>query len=254
VSHEPTPVVITPDVLLRAIADHEELAATCAALPGMTRERAQRLLRGVAMALQRPLPPASAPAAPASHAAPRASAPVAAAPLHRPRADVLSANDLSPKHPARSAAAPASAAATRHAAPASPAHRVRMFSDGASRGNPGPAGAGAVIVDAQGRVLKRLGKYIGRETNNIAEYAGVILGLRGALEMGAREIDVRADSELMIKQLKGDYRVKNEGLKPLFAEAQALLRKFDKFTLRHVPREENTLADEMSNRAIDEKM
>jgi ribonuclease HI len=81
-----------------------------------------------------------------------------------------------------------------------------------------------------------------------------LIGLRGALEIGARDIEVRADSELMIKQLKGEYRVKNEGLKPLFAEAVALLKQFEKVKLRHVPREENKLADEMSNRAIDEKM
>ncbi len=217
-SNESPSVVITPGALLHAIAVHEELAATCAALPGLTRERAQRLLHGIAVALQR------VEAAPSAPPAPRPN------PIARPAADALSANH-SGQHT-----------------------RVRVFSDGASRGNPGPAGAGAVLLDAQGKVLKRLGKYIGRETNNVAEYAGVILGLRGALEIGAREVDVRADSELMIKQLKGDYRVKNEGLKPLFSEAQALLRKFEKVTLRHVPREENTLADEMSNRAIDEKM
>ena len=78
------------------------------------------------------------------------------------------------------------------------------------------------MLDAGGAVLKRLGKFLGRETNNIAEYQGVLLGLRGALDIGARDIEVRADSELMIKQLKGEYRVKNEGLKPLFAEAQAV--------------------------------
>jgi ribonuclease HI len=134
------------------------------------------------------------------------------------------------------------------------AGRVTVFSDGAARGNPGPAGAGAVILDGEGRVVERLGKFLGRQTNNVAEYEGLLLGLRRALELGAREVDVRADSQLLIRQLEGRYKVKNAGLAPLFNEAQRLLRQFDKVSLRHVPREENALADEMSNRAIDERM
>ena len=138
--------------------------------------------------------------------------------------------------------------------PAGSLKRVQVFSDGAARGNPGPAGAGAVILDQAGHVLARVGKFLGRQTNNVAEYEGLLVGLRRAQELGAREVDVRADSLLMIKQLEGDYRVKNEGLKPLFLEARRLLKQFDKVTLGHVPREQNALADEMSNRAIDEKM
>jgi ribonuclease HI len=150
----------------------------------------------------------------------------------------------------------------REAAPKAEASGLRpqtsagltVFSDGAARGNPGPAGAGAVILDKDGRVVERLGKFLGRQTNNVAEYEGLLLGLRRALELGAREIDVRADSQLLIRQLEGSYRVKNAGLAPLFNEAQRLLRQFDKVSLQHVPREENALADEMSNRAIDERM
>jgi len=132
--------------------------------------------------------------------------------------------------------------------------RVRVFSDGAARGNPGPAGAGAVVLDPRGRVLARVGKFLGKQTNNVAEYEGVILGLKSAKELGATEVEVRADSLLLIRQLEGAYQVKNAALKALHAKAKQLLRSFERVDLRHVPREENTLADEMSNRAIDERM
>jgi ribonuclease HI len=132
--------------------------------------------------------------------------------------------------------------------------RVRVFSDGAARGNPGLAGAGAVVLDEKGNVLARLGRFLGRQTNNVAEYEGLLLGLRRARAMGAREVEVRADSQLLIRQLEGSYAVKNEALRRLHAEALALLRSFDKVELVHVPREENALADEMSNRAIDERL
>ena len=149
------------------------------------------------------------------------------------------------------------AAASKHAVVRKPdgsATAVRVFSDGAARGNPGPAGAGAVLTDASGRVLARLGRYLGSQTNNVAEYQGLLLGLRHAQELGAREIEVRADSQLMIRQLQGRYQVKHPGLKPLHAEALRLLGTFQKVQLEHIPREENSLADEMSNRAIDEEM
>jgi len=132
--------------------------------------------------------------------------------------------------------------------------RVRVFSDGAARGNPGPAGAGAVVLDSDGRVLKKLGRFLGRQTNNVAEYEGLLLGLRWARAHGAREVEVRADSQLLIRQLEGSYAVKNEVLRRLHAEALALLRAFDKYELTHVPREENAAADEMSNRAINEQL
>ena len=132
--------------------------------------------------------------------------------------------------------------------------KVCVYSDGASRGNPGPAGAGAVITDSTGNVLRRLGRFLGPQTNNIAEYQGVLLGLSHALAGGAREVVLRADSELAIRQLQGRYQVKNLGLKPLFAEVQGLLRRFEGVTLEHVRREQNNDADEMSNRAIDERM
>ena len=136
---------------------------------------------------------------------------------------------------------------------AAPVTRAVLYSDGASRGNPGPAGAGAVLVLGEGRVM-RLGKYLGVQTNNVAEYQGVIIGLEKALEVGVRTLDVRADSMLAMMQLKGEWKLKNEGLKPLFERARSLIARFDQVTFRHIPREQNSAADEMSNRAIDEKM
>jgi ribonuclease HI len=132
--------------------------------------------------------------------------------------------------------------------------RVLVWSDGAARGNPGPAGAGAVLTDPEGRVLERRGRFLGHQTNNYAEYQGLLLGLEAARQLGAREVGVRADSELLVRQLEGKYKVRNAGLKPLHEQAVKLLRSFERFDLKHVPREENSLADEMSNRAIDEQM
>ncbi|HZI08385.1 MAG TPA: ribonuclease HI family protein [Archangium sp.] len=132
--------------------------------------------------------------------------------------------------------------------------RMRLFSDGAARGNPGPAGAGAVLVDPEGQVVARLGKYLGTQTNNYAEYMGLLLGLRHARSLGVREVEVLADSELLIRQLEGRYQVKSATLKPLHEEAARLLKEFAKVKLAHVPREKNKAADEMSNRAIDERM
>ena len=138
--------------------------------------------------------------------------------------------------------------------PVQPHRKVRVASDGAARGNPGPAGAGAVLWDEQGRVLERLGKYLGRQTNNVAEYHGLLLGLRRAQQLGAEELEVVADSELMIRQLSGSYQVRAPALRELHSEALSLLKAFRKVKLVHVPRAQNAEADEMSNRAIDEKM
>lgn len=132
--------------------------------------------------------------------------------------------------------------------------RLRVYSDGAARGNPGPAGAGAVLTDASGRVLERVGRYLGVQTNNYAEYMGLLLGLERAKARGAREVEVFADSELMVRQLEGRYQVKSPTLRPLYEEARALLRTFARVRVAHVPRAQNAAADEMSNRAIDERL
>ena len=132
--------------------------------------------------------------------------------------------------------------------------RIRVYSDGAARGNPGPAGAGAVLVEPSGQVVDRLGKYLGTQTNNFAEYMGLILGLKRARDLGVKEVEVYADSELMIRQLGGRYQVKSPTLRPLYEEALGLLEGFSRVKLVHVPREMNAAADEMSNRAIDERL
>jgi ribonuclease HI len=132
--------------------------------------------------------------------------------------------------------------------------RTRLFTDGAARGNPGPAGAGAVIVSPEGHIVAKIGKFLGESTNNVAEYWGLILGLKRAKAMGIKELEVYSDSELLVKQLAGDYAVKAEHLRPLHEEAQALLKAFPQVRVAHIPREENAAADEMSNRAIDERL
>lgn len=134
------------------------------------------------------------------------------------------------------------------------ARRTRLYTDGAARGNPGPAGAGAVILNPEGHIVAKMGKFLGESTNNVAEYMGLILGLKRAKAMGIRELEVFADSELLVKQLAGEYAVKAEHLQPLHAEAKGLLEAFDWIQVRHIPREENGQADAMSNRAIDERL
>jgi ribonuclease HI len=130
----------------------------------------------------------------------------------------------------------------------------RIEFDGGARGNPGPAGFGVVVRDAaDGQELLTYGKFIGNATNNVAEYSGLIAGLTKALELSATSADVYGDSELVIKQMKGEYRVKNEGLRPLYEKATQLSRKFAGVKFTHVRREQNKLADKLYNRAIDKK-
>lgn len=128
-----------------------------------------------------------------------------------------------------------------------------VYSDGASRSNPGLAGAGAVIQDTQGQTFEHLYRYLGdHPTNNMAEYEAAIMGLERAVALEADAVTLRADSELMIKQLRGEYRVKNEALKPLHHRATQLLDQFDQVTLEHISRHLNQKADALANRAIDE--
>ncbi|HEY6001840.1 MAG TPA: ribonuclease HI family protein [Anaeromyxobacter sp.] len=145
-------------------------------------------------------------------------------------------------------------AAAAAAAEVERAKRTRLYTDGAARGNPGPAGAGAVIISPDGHIVAKIGKFLGESTNNVAEYMGLILGLKRAKAMGIKELDVYSDSELLVKQLAGDYAVKAEHLRPLFEEARSLLKAFSEIQVRHIPREENEQADAMSNRAIDERL
>ncbi|MDP3975818.1 MAG: ribonuclease HI family protein [bacterium] len=128
-----------------------------------------------------------------------------------------------------------------------------VFSDGGSRGNPGPAGCGAVICDKKGKVLKKLKKYIGIATNNVAEYEGLLLGLKEAAKMKGEQITCYADSLLVMEHMSGRWKVKHEGLKPLHKKATTLTKKFSKISFHHIPRERNTLADELANQAMDAK-
>ncbi len=130
---------------------------------------------------------------------------------------------------------------------------VRIYTDGASRGNPGEAGIGVAIYGQDNETLVELGEYIGVATNNVAEYTALIRGLQAAKKLGANKVEVYADSELMIKQMKGQYKVKNEGLQPLYQQARALFLEFASCTFTHVPREKNKRADALANQGIDNK-
>ena len=130
--------------------------------------------------------------------------------------------------------------------------RLLIHTDGAARGNPGPAGAGAILRDAAtGEVLAEVAQGLGRATNNVAEWTAVRLALEEARRLGASRVDLRMDSELVARQITGIYRVKHPDLKPIHAAVMALLRGFDGYTVGHVPRELNRDADRLSNVAID---
>lgn len=123
--------------------------------------------------------------------------------------------------------------------------------DGGSRGNPGPAGYGAVIEGSGGEVVAKLSEFLGRQTNNYAEYKGLLAVLGWALANGARHLRVVSDSELMVRQMKGIYKVKHPGLRPLWDEAQRLSRQLDGFEIRHTLRGGNKEADRLANEAMD---
>lgn len=132
--------------------------------------------------------------------------------------------------------------------------RLSLFTDGACRGNPGNGGAGAVLVGQNGEVVSTAKRFLGHCTNNIAEYQALILGLGEALGRGATAISIYLDSELIVRQIQGVYRVKNPTLKPLMADVRALLDRFDTWQIAHVPRSENAVADKLANEAIDEAL
>jgi ribonuclease HI len=132
--------------------------------------------------------------------------------------------------------------------------RVIVHVDGGARGNPGPAAVAAFASTADGDELAERKLYIGEATNNVAEYRALLLGLELARELGAEEIEVINDSELIARHIGGEYKVKNAALKPLFAEAMRELRGFHKWSVRNVPREQNARADELVNEALDEAL
>jgi ribonuclease HI len=136
--------------------------------------------------------------------------------------------------------------------PKAAAPSYRMNIDGAARGNPGPAAYGVVIRDGRGEVVAKLKKYIGRMTNNVAEYYGLIAALDYAQSHGVRAVRIESDSELMVKQMRGQYKVKSEDLRPLFERAKKMSQGFEAFRIDHVYREQNREADALANQALDE--
>lgn len=126
-----------------------------------------------------------------------------------------------------------------------------IYTDGGSRGNPGPAGAGAVLLDGE-KIVCNLSKYLGVTTNNIAEYTALVIALEKAIELGFANVEVRMDSELIVRQMTGHYKVKNAGLMPLFMQARNLANRFASFKIEHVRRENNKLADKLANDAMDQ--
>jgi ribonuclease HI len=123
--------------------------------------------------------------------------------------------------------------------------------DGGARGNPGPAAIGVVVRDADGAVVESVGETIGKATNNVAEYRALLRGLELAAAHGATELELIGDSELVVRQIEGRYKVKNEGMKELHAEAKAALADFDGWSIRHVKRAQNADADKLVNEALD---
>ncbi len=130
--------------------------------------------------------------------------------------------------------------------------KVRVYIDGASRGNPGPAAAGVLLQDDRGKTIKELCQYIGEATNNVAEYQALLLGLEEAKQLQPSELIVLSDSELLIKQLTGVYKVKSSHLKSLYVEALSLLESFPRYQVKKVTRKENAIADSLANQALDE--
>jgi ribonuclease HI len=129
--------------------------------------------------------------------------------------------------------------------------KARLWTDGGARGNPGPAAYAYVLETEDGTVLDARGEAIGVATNNVAEYSALVAGLSRALEAGIRELEVRSDSELMVKQMRGEYRVKNKDLQSLFLDASRAAREIGRVTYTHVRREHNELADRLVNEALD---
>jgi ribonuclease HI len=129
--------------------------------------------------------------------------------------------------------------------------RVTVNVDGGSRGNPGPAAIGVVVRDGGGEVLEEVGETIGEATNNVAEYKALLRGIELAVAQGADEVELIGDSELVVRQVEGRYKVKNAGIKPLHGDVKQALTNFDSWSIRHVRRSENADADRLVNQALD---
>lgn len=128
--------------------------------------------------------------------------------------------------------------------------KIFLYTDGGSRGNPGPAGIGVIVLGSNRKKIKEVFRYIGRATNNVAEYSALICGLEEAVHLGADEVIINVDSELLVKQLSGEYKVKNAEMKPLFEKALGMLKRLGSFEIKHIDRTKNKDADKLVNRAI----
>ena len=133
-----------------------------------------------------------------------------------------------------------------------PQSGIVAYIDGGARGNPGPAGYGVRIEDEQGELINEFHGFLGSSTNNVAEYNGLLAALRYAQQHGHRVLRIKSDSELLVKQMKGEYRVKNAGLQPLYQQARTLAATLDRVAFEHVRREQNKDADRLANLAMDE--
>ncbi len=138
-------------------------------------------------------------------------------------------------------------------ADASERRHLLIYTDGAARGNPGLAGAGAILRDANGATVAEIARFLGERSNNYAEWTAVELALEEALSLGATQVDLRMDSELVARQISGRYRVKHPDLQPIHARVMALLGQLERYTVAHVPRALNKDADRLSNVAIDQR-
>ncbi|MBA7652719.1 Bifunctional protein [subsurface metagenome] len=128
--------------------------------------------------------------------------------------------------------------------------RVVIFADGASRGNPGSAAIGATIKNKRGKLITFISQRIGRTTNNQAEYRAIIAALEETIRLGVKQVEIKMDSELIVKQINGEYRVKKATLKPLYQQVKQLLGSLEDFTITHIPRQQNTEADNLANKAL----
>lgn len=128
--------------------------------------------------------------------------------------------------------------------------RLVIYADGASSGNPGPAAIGATIKDEQGQLLARISQCIGRATNNQAEYRAIIAALEKAISLGAKKVNINLDSELVVRQISGTYRVKKKTLKPLYQEVKKLQSLLESFTITHIPRQQNREAHKLADKAL----
>lgn len=177
--------------------------------------------------------------------------------LARPGRDALNLPDgLSPHEALQAVQAAVEVLETLPAVPSKPSATVswavRVHIDGASRGNPGPAGIGVLFLGPDGSAIERLHRGIGEATNNVAEYSALLAALERAVELGVTSLEVFSDSELLVRQLQGRYQVKHPALRPLHAAARKRIANFSHFAIHHVPRELNAEADALANRGIDD--